>query len=471
MSEQVRIPDINPESFGSQLSRAVDESYIRGYFDEASDVTTGWVKYQRSLDSATSQTTANLAGRLLTSERLLAEANEAFRIPGVTESFNNLLTAQARNNGELDDFVERFGLGEHLTLEQRVDRALTGNTTRSSDGEEIYDFAKVFQKKSTPQKARLELVRLHTDALNVAEAKLQEALPELRGQFEHDLQTAVDDGILPASALRAHSRAKQIRLTNLKVFVSDPLVNKANDRGGHYNAQENAIYIDATAILRSTNRLKRTFYHEMLHAHSGLTVRLDDTEPTTDEWGISDELEQLDVLETESISPSNMFVRIGRVGLRRKSMLLNEAYTEWAAMQLTGNEYYHGDLWFDAQTKEDPESLRKQYGSVYLAERIMLAGMSVAGIDDLSIGEAYFESYEPKLNNPDRNIGETIPANRTLDNLVSEKTRFKSMEQLLRHVEVEGKKQLDSSGAGDKHLLRYYQIPVLDEALGFPSDQ
>lgn len=468
MSEQRRIPDINPESFGPQLSRVVDEGYIQRSFDDVPEATAGWVRWERTLDSASAPVLVGIAKKMLTSERLLTEANESFRMPGVTGSFNSLLTAHARNTGELEDFVERLGLGEYLTLEERVDRALTGNTTRNSDDEEIYDFAKVFQKKSTPQKARLELVRLHTDALNVAEAKLQEALPELEEQFERDLQTAVEDGILPESALSKPLSAKYYRLTNLRIMVSDPVVNKAMDIGGHFDAQENAIYIDATTVLRGGNRLKRTFYHEMLHAHSGLTVRLEDTEPINDDYyDYPGQYEQLDVLETNS--GGNMFVRIGRVGLRRKSMILNEAYTEWAAMQLTGNGYYHGDLWFDAQTTEDLPSLRKQYGSVYLAERIMLAGMSVAGIDDPSIGEAYFESYEPKLNNPSRNIGETIPANRALDNLISEKTRFKSMEQLLRYVEVEGKKHLDHNGSGDRHLLRYYQIPVLDEALRFPK--
>jgi hypothetical protein len=94
--------------------------------------------------------------------------------------------------------------------------------------------------------------------------------------------------------------------------------------------------------------------------------------------------------------------------------------------------------------------LGKSYGRTYLAERVMLAGLTSHGVGGDKFGEAYFETYEPKLNDPNREAGQTLSASRALDAAIAEVTQFKSLAQMQRYLTTETRSKYPE--ANDREL-------------------
>jgi len=488
VSEKQRIPDIDPENFGPQKVLAVNESYA-GEYDHYHDFeAASWVKSQLSVDRMTELDAPDVifeaARRRLGNDVLSAEAEEVFRKPGVSKSFNELISCEARRTGVYDELLQRLHkevpqVWDDEALLKLVDNdtyvtALLGAIQGDVDMDDmndlgVYDFARILADEQAPNNIKLELVRLHTDAMVYADKKLSQDLEALKVQFEQSLLRAVEAGLLPENAIPGVDEANRVtRLSKLSVAVSDPVLNSLNDRGGHYKPRTGDIYIDATVALQRDVELRSTFDHEMMHAYSGVSVRLDDRYPGffPDDIDLMDADKDIEELQQESEAHGYgvTYVNVGRAGLQRSSAIINEAYTEWAAMTLRDEGYEHAELWSDYWSEINEVALMDKYGGCYLMERVMLAGLVAEyGVDILDIGEAYFESYEPKVDNPDRVAGKTLPANRKLDSLIAEKTPFKSLEQLTRFLVVEGNRRLEADEYVRKNIraLRIKQLRVM----------
>jgi len=343
----------------------------------------------------------------------------------------------------------------------------------------------------------MKIIELHADALASATDRLREAEKTLEANFDENLQRCIEEGIIPASAQPAAGSPREYRYKRLHVYASDPVMNSFKGVGGHFNLTDNVIQIDAavvlTANLEDVFDLDDVYDHERLHALSGATVVLDNTVlyDTEDE----DELQEIearrdadrhdfaDVEEQFNTFYGDRFLLKGRrVGLRSRFKNINEAYTEWAAMQLRDANYDQVALWQtfnelyaeqilsennlvignEPEQHEQWKKFVKEYGRTYLANRIMMAGLVHAGVDMLVLGEAYFESYEPKRSNPDREPGNAAPARRALDRAIAEHTPYKSLEQLQRALDVLAKERF---GASAGKVSDWYKAALLSELL------
>lgn len=196
---------------------------------------------------------------------------------------------------------------------------------------------------------------------------------------------------------------------------------------GVYNPNDQSIFLDIDNHDIESAGFRQTFVHEMLHCYSGTTILFEDNKYSV--------------------------TRVGLQGLNyEKTKFFNEAYTQWATLSLLGINYKSQDLVNDFIKSEAYESIQfsldnpfvdtaklttrllekdmseiaSKYGGLeYLAERIALAFLDTVGIDLMSIGEAYFESYYRISNQSDDKLARHKSAD-----LVKSKTPYKSFNQL-----------------------------------------
>ncbi len=482
MPEQInRIPDIDPAQMVPQSVQAVDQSYLV----EADKLTltrgaiSPWVRgyglYQRMLELGAPAVVVDAYKAPLAKDKLTPIVKEYFDKPGVARVFDRLISYYAYGTGKSEELQKRFK--PEIYNDSSEEKLLNSIFPYSR----VYKFSDMLSgKKGTiNDKGVLSLVALHAEALAKAQERLDAQLPGLKERFYEGVEQMKSKGLLPADVMnftpeKESSGSEEERIARLEVIASDPVVNKLDDIAGHYSAVNNAIYIDADRFFdvnSSYRSAEETFVHEMFHAHSGLTVVLDGTalydsfdedekegpDETAGLWkeigGKADITTVFDKLAGGfwGDGAARNTIKVSRVGLHRNSHVLNEAYTEWAAMTVTGLGYDHTALWADYNKELDgatllgkePETakLYKKYGNVYLFERIIMAGLIAHGLDPLLLGAAYFESYEPKRNNPDRKPGQTLPANRALDTAIAQITPYKSLEQLQRGLGVEAHKR------------------------------
>lgn len=436
-----RIPEIN-HAIGPQETRMVDEGYL-GVQEYELVQSVKWVERQRRIDQSIEmgapQPFIDSDSELL-NRNITSDAKKTFDNHGAARAFNRLISRQAMKSGVIIELAERTNTEIVIDAEYKLLRAAYGKVDPECS---TYDFASVLTDETASIEHKRELIRLHTDAIVDAATQLEMKIPELRKEFDFLLLDAIEKGIIPASANPGENEpARFNRLAELRFVVSDPVLNRLMERGGHYSAIENAVHIDAQTVIDNDGGegLRSVFFHEMLHAYSGLSVRLENKSSGID-FGDRDSLGDKDIHDAYRDTPDwdkSAYVNVGRVGLRGQSnsRILNEAYTEWASMYLRGYGYESSELWNDyKEGKLDPV----KYGKIYLYERVIMAGIEEMGVDMMTIGEAYFESYQPKSSSPDREPGNTLPARRRLDALVAEKTDFKSMEQLLMYLETKSR--------------------------------
>ncbi len=497
MSEQqsTRIPDVDRSQMGHQVLQAVDEGFIAMNPETADRFVAPWVsRYQRYVSNqemGLPQKILDDSKKLMTAEKLSTLPAEYLEQPGVAYSFDRLITNYAYDSGQLKELVNEL---EVKPMEEVPERKLLdlihGENRKPS---KPYMFSRVFlglDGDITDDKFQ-KLIKLHADALKVAQEHLDSQLPRLKNDFYTKLDELIGTGVLPKNITFPGQDGDpdsngEARLRQLEVIASDPVINRLSDRGGHYDAQENAVYIDADRVLGSgrSRTMEDTYTHEMVHAHSGHTVILNgksmfeavaEIDGGTDNYraesGQSEDVTEVYRNDPDTFGP---ILGVTRVGLMKKVNIINEAYTEWATMLLKDRPYDQTTLWSDYERLIDDGTnlnveitgqahLYEEYGDVYLPNRIIMAGLVAHGIDPIVIGEAYFESYEPKLNNPNRGAGSTVPARRALDVAISKITPYKSLEQLQKRLWVQARKRWPK--VRDYNDLAWGQALILSEIL------
>jgi hypothetical protein len=439
----------------------------------------------------------NIAKRL-SKEALQLEAQQLFEYPGAARAFDKLLTRFAIESGQLDQLVTELKLREDFDgrLLAIIDPSFVNDN---------YKFSKALLGSGTSQPNCMKIIELHADALASAADRLREAEKTLKAHFDENLQRCIEQGIIPASAQPAAGSPRETRYKALAVLASDPLSNSLAHKGGHFGLTDNVIQIDASIVL--TDKLDGVYDHERLHALSGATVVLDDTDLYDEEgdYSVGDDMrygkadvQQVfdeDTIDDGKVQPA-FLLKGRRFGLSSKFNDINEAYTEWAAMQLRGDSYNQEALWRsfnelyaeqmlsennaeqmlsennlvignDQDQREQWKKFVEEYGWTYLENRIMMAGLVHAGVDMLVLGEAYFESYEPKRSNPDREPGNAAPARWALDRAIAEHTPYKSLEQLQKALDVLAKERLGAERLGPiaRKNTRWYKAALLSELL------
>lgn len=492
-----RVPQVNTEQLAPQDVQVVDESFLE-YNDFKSVHVSPWVKryyrLQRLKDLDAPEGIISREEEMLSDEdRIISEAQEIFIKDAPRKAFNRLIANYARNTGNLDEIVEKLNPPVFDSPENRLLVATLGRESKELNIEDRYDFSKIFMDENTSLEDRLMLVNLHGEALAEAVTKLSEGLPELKQRLEERIKSKVEAGVLPRSAL-GDEEGELYRVKHVTVFASDPVVNKQYDIGGHYEAENNVIQIDASAILEDDRLAEKIFTHEAMHLRSGLTLRLTrirDEDLVADDQFIPEDMHEVDYEDdwfkdenggaslyyennvskdykdayTDYKDAGLIFLHSARVGLYSRINVLNEAYTEWVTQQLLGNEYDQTKLW---QMYRDGEKIKnKGFAGSYLPNRILLAGLAHYGIDMMLLGEAYFESYKPKMRNPQREPGHTVPARRTLDAAIASHTPFKSLAQMERKLSVEARKRNPKANYGDHVLL---MADILAETMEFKAD-
>ena len=286
----------------------------------------------------------NIAKRL-SKEVLQLEAQRLFEYPGAARAFDKLLTRFAIKSGQLDQLVTE------LKLREDFDGRLLAIINPSFVNDN-YKFSKALLGSGTSQPNCMKIIELHADALASAQDRLREAEETLKARFDENLQRCIEQGIIPASAQPAAGSPRETRYKALAVLASDPVSNSLAHKGGHFGLTDNVIQIDASIVL--TDNLDGVYDHERLHALSGATVVLDGTDEfdqygistTSDEWSNEADVQQVFDKNTDDDKVQPDFLLKGRrVGLSSKFNDINEAYTEWAKMQLRGDSYNQEALW------------------------------------------------------------------------------------------------------------------------------
>ncbi len=502
LEQTARIPDIDPTQMEPQSVQVVDQSYIteRALHNETDRAVSPWLKrfnsYQRLQELGAPEFIIGRSRTLLSKEKLTPIVEEYFDKPGVAQAFDRLITNYATQTGELDELVKRFKPEQLSNLAKKILLDVLGiEGDHADDQPGAYRFSDILRGKGDDitDDTIFSLVELHSESLVAAQERLDAKLPGLKERFYSGAEKMKVGGLLPAGVMsfspgNEPSGDEEERLSRLEVIVSDPVVNVINDRGGHYDAAENAIYIDADRVFNPDGKreLEEVFTHEMFHAHSGLTVVLDGdewfdmidesdaNEETAGAWVDLGGKADITKLYKRNIDEVDHVLEARKVGLRSKNNIINEAYTERATMMLTGKAYDDKALWADYMKLLDDvtflntgirgrASLYEKYGDIYLPNRVIMAGLVAYGLDPLLMGEAYFESYEPKRNNPDRKPGQTLPANRALDAAIAQVTPYKSLEQLQKRIWVEARKRWPKlRSVGD---FAWDQALVLEETL------
>ncbi len=478
-----RIPQIDRSEQDYQTTRTVNEGYITRTDIEPTRAQAAWVDSMNQLTQLqdrfqginAAKSLINTARKELNRDRLLEAGENLLTNPRSGRAFDQLITNYAQRTGELESLVASTDPDVHSNPGDAMREAIFG-PRKSADFQpgDIYRFARVFLDKKTSQALRIQLVELHARGLNYASNRVSGEQRTLDKDFSASLDSAVETGVLPASAIPEAGSPRAQRMDEIVLLASDPVVNALRDAGGHYNARENVIHVDAAQVL-IPSALKHIYTHEKLHASSGLTVRLDggrtynylaDLDPDErDELAV----EPNDIEKVFENSPEfrSLIMEVERVGLKTKFKTLNEAYTEWATIQLTGIPYDQFAMWSEFSQKYAAKILTKgqptfetrpetvqwreyiaQYGHIYASNRVIMAGLVSKGVDMKLFGEAYFESYEPKMDNPDRQPGHAAPARRALDEAVARATPYKSLEQLQRSLKLKARQVVGDSGNG-----------------------
>lgn len=452
MSEGISPQSFEQGRFGPQKSRIVPEDSIANEVEHihSREHDAPWVGMLDQLRLLREQNAPDFIlqphEKYIDGGQILVDMRRAFSNKLAKDDFNTYITLYLHGAGKLEEMMARFG--EDLKLADPETRLLKSLGILSDEelvsGDIAYDFAGLVTSQDSSVDMAVELAEIHASALEDSRKKIEAMSESMRIEFHESVAAAVSAGLLPQSAILQPDSPRQRRADKLEVIMIDPVVCALLDRVAYYTAGDNTISMGAH-LLNNEGVLKRGYSHEMFHMLSGLTLRrfIDDSF-FEDEY----EFDEDDQFEDEDLSDfvdvdvidANYYTRdtsVARVGLRSKRLVFNEAYTEWAALTVVGGGYDSHELWRDYIDGgyQDMEGLKKKYESVYLPQRVMLAGLVAHGIDLMVVGEAYFESYEPKIVNPDREPGNAMPHRVALDNEIARlfantTMPFKSLRQL-----------------------------------------
>ena len=472
---------LNPEK-AAQSTTTIPESYLefatrkKGGFELDADYTTPWVGAAITMEvnaglGLSDEYMQTMSDRVYSEKVLLAQAERAFSRPNAKRAFNQLLSEFV---GQDDAYLDRI-------REMGIPLIEPGSPTNFIyDESATYDYASYFSNPYTPNEDRITLVEAHAAALHQAQEKLDQQIPEITARYARLLEYAVSQGMLPESALPDADKARLIG--KIRYVASDPVANALVERKGEYAALENTVLVDGRSVFDKLE-VEHVIFHELTHAYSGKTYAVSLKKHRT---GSHDEIadEGLDVIQLINRDPSilaHMDISPRRVGLAtagEKDVFIdtNEAVTEYIALSLTGNHYEHEDLWNAFQdyvysTESLPETnpkrfglevtkkLQDQFGRMYLAERILLAGLVTLGVGEKLFFDAYFESYEHFAG--ERNGHKA--ARFVLDKAIEGATGFSSLRRFSKHLKVETKEEAKKGSNDWLELLTFDEEFFEDE--------
>jgi hypothetical protein len=453
---KVRIPNYDAATFEPARTIPVDESLVVAAQSDDMDSRkrAPWVNRFNSVQRARTGYSPLASSIDFFEEQLKAAIDpevmrRRLKDPDSAAGLDALLTRYIERTGISDEVVAELGMADPQPNRYSDPVRVEGDGSRGSAYYvygKAYRFTDLLLDDSATEAQRLRVVALHSESLQEAQAELDRQQEQLKIWFDEGLEAAVASGILPESAIPPPNSSRARRIENVRLLVIDPAL--GGEISADFTAVTNAAGVKANQVYNN-NVLFRNYSHELFHAHSGVTVLLHDPTGDEDDYDIFEGLGQDGVLEdvrTRFASDPNMYLlNVTHVGLADKDntfYAVNEAYTEWAAMQIGQYGYEQGVMWDDFVHNHAQDILGgmsldgdKEFDAnpmdSYLAERILLAGLSAHGIGMDIIGEAYFESYEPKGGKDKREVGQGANARWKLDTAIAAATPYKSLRQLL----------------------------------------
>lgn len=208
--------------------------------------------------------------------------------------------------------------------------------------------------------------KIHIEDIREQEIQLQTIFEQTKAEFKMAVMGAVDRGLLPQAAINALNRIDPVVISLhdrlLDILTSD--IGGCDQYGG----------IEVSSELLQENsipKLKHTIFHELLHELSGKSITVSTevvNEP--DRWG-----------KFTSIYNRKSGVSLHRPALSfRPNAWLNEAITEWLALELSG---YSGDT----------GKVAYKGSASYTNERKELDRLFESGLERDTVINAYFENF------------------------------------------------------------------------------
>jgi hypothetical protein len=266
-------------------------------------------------------------------------------------------------------------------------QALLGDNTQKFFGGELdldlaHDFSMLSARRLFSEDLLYTVAIRHSERVAAQEAMLAELAERTKEEFKGAVIAAVERGLLPEQAARSLDR-----LNSIPIELSDRLASILSNTLGE-NHDSGKVTVSGEQLQPDLiPRLRRTLFHEFLHEISGRSITV--TTETNEKWDAPLHLSRR----------KKSGVSLHGASFYSPNRWLNEAITEWLALELSG---YNGD--------EGKDGVYKGSRS-YAFERKELDRLFEAGLQRKSVTAAYFENIvsgqeEPRGEHFSKLIGE-----------------------------------------------------------------
>lgn len=227
----------------------------------------------------------------------------------------------------------------------------TGESHSMSTPQDTEKLLSVLVSEHVPAKALYEMLSRHNDRMIARELQFREFYNAQKKEFVTAAEAAISKGLIPAEVRKLLSRLDEVPLAVIDRFMAAQSLTQAHA----IHSREVAMYSDE---LENIPAARHHLFHEFLHVLEGRTVHA-----SSERGGTEYEFEK------------------GGVSLRSNEFMvkrfdwLNEAITEWLALQLSGAR------------EALPENMHA-YGD----ERASLNDLFSKGLDSHLAVSAYFEN-------------------------------------------------------------------------------
>ena len=216
----------------------------------------------------------------------------------------------------------------------------------------------------------------NVERLRAQQRELDLLAEEVKTEFSIKVTESVATDLVPEGA-----KSALLRIENLKVLLVDRLVDVNSLNFGSHSERGVVSISNEFLVDGDRSGLTRILFHEFLHELSGKSITIS-SEVGTDNIGRSAILHR----------KSGVALTGEQLGQYSPNRWLNEAITEWLALELSG---YQGDL----------DSVSYKGSSAYPIERAELDRLFSLGLDKALVTKAYFENFIREDNNENQEKG------------------------------------------------------------------
>lgn len=206
------------------------------------------------------------------------------------------------------------------------------------------------------------LAQRHVQRMREKKESLNNFASYTQSEFVDIFNEWVERGVIPASAL------ENLRtLEMIQIELADRLLEPSESVAGTSDQHGDIRVSDDQLDGQKLPRLRKTIFHELLHSASGKSITI--------KTEVDREGRKWPFIYTKKLG-----VRLGSESSYKPNEWLNEAITEWLALQFSG--YHHDD---------SPYAFQGSYS--YPEERKDLEDLFQQGLSVETVTRAYFENF------------------------------------------------------------------------------